>query len=414
MDQRNTEFANGVNAKDAWNMTQGGFRMDYYPSAANTLTIQGDLYGGVENRDSLLKHTNTNGQNVLARFTHLFSERSDLKIQAYFDRTWRETPHSVTPFSYRINTYDIDIQHRFSAGRQHNIVYGLAYRLQEDRSAASLVPLSRSMPLYSGFIQDEITLFPNFLKLTIGSKILHNIYSGFETQPGARITLTADRHHTIWAAVSRAVRTPTRFDTDLIRRLIKFQSEKVIAYELGYRVRPVDRLSLSLATFYNRYHDIRSIDSNASPTVPLVLANSQRAESWGFELSGSFQAMDWWRLRGGYTYFSKNIWPTSAKVLPASVDFEGVDPRHQCLLQSMMNLPRHLELDLVARYADQLPGSTFTAHIPAYFTFDIRLAWQYKRFEISLVGQNLAKDQHIETGRSQIPRSIYGRVTCQL
>jgi iron complex outermembrane receptor protein len=270
------------------------------------------------------------------------------------------------------------------------------------------------MPLYSGFIQDEITLFPNFLKLTIGSKILHNIYSGFETQPGARITLTADRHHTIWAAVSRAVRTPTRFDTDLIRRLIKFQSEKVIAYELGYRVRPVDRLSLSLATFYNRYHDIRSIDSNASPTVPLVLANSQRAESWGFELSGSFQAMDWWRLRGGYTYFSKNIWPTSAKVLPASVDFEGVDPRHQCLLQSMMNLPRHLELDLVARYADQLPGSTFTAHIPAYFTFDIRLAWQYKRFEISLVGQNLAKDQHIETGRSQIPRSIYGRVTCQL
>ncbi|MDO6432728.1 TonB-dependent receptor [Flavitalea sp. BT771] len=414
LDQRNTELAGGINAKDAWNMTQGGFRMDYYPSATNTFTLQGDLYSGVANKDSLLKHTVTNGQNVLARFTHLFSGSSDLKIQAYFDRTWRTTPHSATPFSYRINTYDIDIQHRFAAGKLHNIVYGIGYRLQEDEAAASLLPLSRNMPLYSGFVQDEITFVPNFLKLTIGSKFLHNIYSGFETQPGARITWTVDRRQTIWTAVSRAVRTPTRFDTDFIRRRLKFLSEKVIAYELGYRVRPLDRLSLSLASFYNRYHDIRSIDSNASPTVPLVLANSQRAESWGFELSGSFQALEWWRLRGGYTYFSKNIWPTSPKVLPASVDFEGVDPRHQCLLQSIMDLPRHLQLDLVARYADQLPGSTFTAHIPAYFTFDLRLAWQYKRFEISLVGQNLTKDQHKETGSSQIPRSIYGRVICQL
>jgi len=273
--------------------------------------------------------------------------------------------------------------------------------------------LSRSMPLYSGFIQDEITFVPNFLKLTIGSKFLHNIYSGFEIQPGARITWTPDRHHTFWTAVSRAVRTPTRFDTDLIRRIIKFKSEKVIAYELGYRVRPIDRLSLSLATFYNQYHDIRSIDSNASTTVPLVLANSQRAKSWGFELSGNFQAMEWWRLRGGYTYFSKDIWPTSAKVLPASVEFEGVDPKHQFLLQSIMDLPRHLQLDLVARYADQLPGSAFSIPIPAYFTFDVRLAWQYKHFEISLVGQNLPKDRHHETGPSQIPASFYGRVTCQ-
>src|SRR5882762_8303746 len=132
-------------------MTQGGFRMDYYPSRTNTLTVQGDLYSGVENKDSLLKHTVTNGQNVMARFTHLFSDRSDLKIQVYFDRTWRKTPHSVPPFLYRIDTYDADIQHRFSAGRQHNILYGIGYRLQRDRIGASLVPLSRNMPLYSGF-----------------------------------------------------------------------------------------------------------------------------------------------------------------------------------------------------------------------------------------------------------------------
>jgi iron complex outermembrane recepter protein len=351
---------------------------------------------------------------VLARFTHLFSDRSDLKAQIYFDRTWRKTPHSVKPFFYELNTYDADIQHRFPVGSRQSILYGLGYRLQQDHTARGLVPLNRDMPLYSGFVQDEITLAPELLKLTIGSKFLHDVFSGFEIQPSARITWTRDRQHTIWAAVSRAVRTPTRFDSDVTLSAIKFHSEKVIAYELGYRVQPVDRLSLSLAGFYNHYNDIRSIDSNASSTTPLILANSQRAESWGFELSGRFQAMEWWRLRGGYTYFNKSIWPTSAKVDPVSTEFEGVDPRHQFLLQSIMDLPRHLQLDLVARYADVLPAGSVTTRIPPYFTFDMRLAWQLRHFEISLVGQNLLEDQHIETGRSQIPRSIYGRVTCQL
>jgi iron complex outermembrane receptor protein len=270
------------------------------------------------------------------------------------------------------------------------------------------------MPLYSGFVQDEITVVPDFLKLTIGSKFLHNVFSGFEIQPSARLTWAPDRRHTIWIAVSRAVRSPTRFDSDLIRRIIKFKSEKVIAYELGYRIQPMNQLSLSLATFYNHYTDIRSIDSNASITTPLVLANSQRAESWGFELSGNFQATEWWRLRGGYTYFKKNIWSTNAKVAPVSAEFEGVDPLHQFLLQSIMDLPPHLQLDLVARYADQLPGGTFTTPVPAYFTFDTRLAWQFRSFEISLVGQNLLENQHIETGTSQIPRSIYGKIVWQL
>lgn len=388
--------------------------MDCYPSKTNTFTLQGDFYGGAENKDSLTRYTFTDGQNVLARFTHLFSDRSDLKIQAYFDRTWRKIPYTANPSFYQIYTYDADIQHRFPAGRRQSILYGIGYRLQQDNTARTFVPLSRNMPLYSGFIQDEITFVPDYLKLTIGSKFLHNVFSGFEIQPSARVTWTPDRGHTVWAAVSRAVRIPTRFDSDLITRTIQFKSEKVIACELGYRVRPVEQLSLSLATFYNHYNDIRSIDTNTIPSPPIVLANSQRAESWGFELSGNYQAMEWWRIRGGYTYFEKSIWSTSNKVAPLSAEFEGVDPRHQFLLQSIMDLPRHLQLDAVARYTDVLPAGTATRRIPAYFSFDVRLAWQFKQFEVSLVGQNLPEAQHIETGTSQIPRSIYGRVVCRL
>ena len=323
-DQKNTMLENGIGAKDAWNMTQGGFRMDYYPSKATSLTLQGDLYSGGEN-DSI-KRANTDGENVLARFTHHFSDKSNLTIQAYFDRTWRKTPNSASPFFYQLKTYDVDIQHRFPIGSRQSVLWGGSYRLQKDQTASAFVPLSRDMPLYSGFVQDEITFVPDQLKLTVGSKFLHNVFSGFEIQPSVRLAWTLNKRHTIWTAVSRAVRLPTRFDSDItVTPGLKFDSEKVIAYELGYRVRPLDQLSLSFATFYNKYTDLRSLDSTSSPKIPIVLANSQRAESWGFEFSGNFQATEWWRLRGGYTYFEKNIWATSAKVLPISAAFEGVD-----------------------------------------------------------------------------------------
>jgi iron complex outermembrane receptor protein len=388
--------------------------MDYYLSKANTLTVQGDFYGGVENNDSLTKRTVTDGQNVLTRFTHLFSDKSNLNIQLYFDRTWRKTPHSVNPFFYDLKTYDLDIQHRFQIGNRQGILWGVGYRLQQDQTARSFVPRNRNMPLYSAFIQDEIALVPNLLKLTIGSKFLHNVFSGFEIQPSARIAWTPVERHTIWSSVSRTVRTPTRFDSDITIRRLKFDSEKVIAYELGYRMRPLDQLILSFATFYNKYSDLRSLDSNSSAALPIVLANSQRAESWGFEFSGNFQATEWWRLRGGYTYFDKSIYATSPKVLPVSSAFEGVDSKNQFMFQSIMDLPRNLQLDLIGRYVDALPPATPTIPgVPAYFTFDARLAWRFKFFEISVVGQNLLEDEHSETGASKIPRTIYTRITCQ-
>ena len=414
-DQKSTRLIKGNDARDSWNMTQGGFRMDYYPSEKNTLTLQGDFYGGIANLDSLLKRTSTDGQNVLAHFKHLFSDKSDLTIKAYYDRTWRTTS-SALPFIYNLNTYDIDIQHHFQIGNRQSILWGGGYRLQQDKTARSFIPLSREMPLYSGFIQDEITLVPKLLKLTIGSKLLHNVFTGFEIQPSARIAWTPGDRHTIWTSVSRAVRTPSRFDADITvdPSIPKFDSEKVIAYELGYHIRPVDRLFLSFATFYNQYTDLRSLDSTSNTKFPIILANSQRAESWGFEFSSSFQATEWWRLHGGYTYFYKNISSTSPRVLPVSVAFEGVDPQNQIMLQSIMDLPKDLSLDISGRYVDVLPAVSATIPgTPSYITFDVRIARQFKYFEVSVVGQNLLENYHSETGVNEIPRSIYGRITCQ-
>ena len=422
-DQKSTNLENGKDAKDGWNMTQGGFRMDYYPSKANTLTLQGDFYGGIVN-DSV-KRANVDGQNVLARFTHSFSDQSSLVVRAYYDRTWRKTPNSSQPFFYELNTYDFDVQHRFSIGQKHSVLWGGAYRLQKDRTAGSFNPprtapsfnpVNRDMPLYSGFVQDEIALVPDKIKLTIGSKFLSNVFSGFEIQPSARVAWILDNKQTIWMAVSRAVRIPTRFDSDITGGTSKkFGSEKITACEVGYRIRPLEQLALSFATFYNQYHDLRSIDTLSSGPPPvLVLANSQRAESWGFEFSGNFQATNWWRLRGGYTYFDKNISATSPKVLPASNAFEGVDPKNIFMFQSIMDLRKSVQFDLVGRYTDVLPSiAASLPKVPPYFTFDARLAWHCKSFEISVVGQNLWEDRHSEVGTSKIPRTIYGKVTCR-
>lgn len=412
-DQKSTTLANGTDNKDGWNMTQGGFRMDYYPSKKNTFTLQGDFYGGLLNESA--KRNNVDGENVLARFAHSFSDQSNVVIRTYFDRTWRKTPNAVSPSFYELNTYDFDVQHRFSVGTKHSVLWGGAYRLQKDRIKAGLDPLNRDMPLYSAFVQDEITLMPEKLKLTVGSKYLNNVFSGSEFQPSARAAWILNNRHTLWAAVSRAVRIPTRFDYDLAGGRKNFSSEKITAYEVGYRVRPVDRLSLSLSVFYNRYHDLRSIDTISSGPPPVYgLANSQRAESWGFEFSGNFQATDWWRLRGGFTYFDKNISAVGAKVVPVSSAFEGVDPKNIFMLQSILDLRKNVHFDVVARYSDVLPS--IAAGIPkvaSYFTFDARLAWQYRCFEISVVGQNLWEDQHSEVGSSKIPRSVYGKITCR-
>jgi iron complex outermembrane receptor protein len=404
LDQHPTVLDNGTSAYDGWKTTQGGFRMDAYPSASNIFTLQGDFYEGTENKGT--KFAKIDGQNILSRFTHSFSDRSDVKVQVYFDRTWRETPNGIpTPFNYELKTYDIDVQHRFSLGKRQSIVYGLAYRLQDDRASKSLVPLNRQMPLYSAFIQDEISY--RWFKFTFGSKFLDNIFSGFEYQPSARIAITPNAHHTVWASVSRSVRIPSRFDADLLAP-VKFKSEKVIAYELGYRVRPVDQLSLSIATFYNNYSDVRSLNSYPSPTV--VLANSQRAESYGAEINATLHATEWWQFRCGYTYFKKNLFATDDNVLPVSKEFEGVDPENQFMFQSIMDVDKDWGIDLTGRYIDELPTTSLTSHIPAYFALDMRIAYQFNHFEISVTGQNLLEEQHNETGASRIPRSVYGKI----
>ena len=420
-DRESTLLPSGGQATNDWRMGQGGLRLDWLPPSGDILTFQADGYSGAIEQPGP-GDTTVDGQNVLGRWTHPLGQDSDLTLQTYFDRTHRRIP---TTFAEDLDTFDIDFQYRFPLGQRQSIMIGAGYRLMHDSVNNSpnlaFLPARRNLQLFSGFLQDEITLVPERLQVTIGSKLEHNDYSGWEAQPSARIAWTPNQQQTVWAAVSRAVRSPSRIDRELfvpgappflLAGGPGFESENVIAYELGYRIRPEPRLTLSLAAFFNEYDDIRSVEPLASNTNTLVIGNGRRAEAWGAELSGSYQVTDWWRLRGGYTYLRRHTF-----LKPGSQDLngpqaEGNDPEHQFSLQSMLDLPCHFELDCNLRYVDTLPSPS----VPSYFTVDVHLAWHPRpNLEFAIVGQNLCADQHPEFGaagaRQEIPRSVYGKVT---
>jgi len=418
-DRNSAVLPNGDDANNDWNMTQGGFRADWLPTEANTITIQGDAYSGAAEqlaRDDLIM----DGQNLLGRWSHRFSDDSELTVQTYFDRTWRHAPGQ---YAEDLKTYDFDLQHAFTLGERQRVTWGGGYRLMQDdfhnSPELAFFPAERDLQLFSAFLQDEISLVPDRLKLTLGSKLEHNDYSGFEFEPSARLSWTIDDHQTIWSAISRAVRSPSRIDTEvrapgespfLLIGNSDFESEELLALELGYRVRPHRRVSLSVATFYNFYDNIRSVE----PISPgsYSIQNKNEAESWGVEFSGTYQPTDWWRLRGGYTFLNTDVHRTEGGLDINQGRAEGNDPQNQVVLQSMVNLPRGFELDLTARYVDTLPSP----NVPSYFAFDARLGWRVTtNLDLSVVGQNLCDNQHPEFGaaatRQEIPRSIYGKVS---
>lgn len=433
-DRDHTLLEDGSANRDSWAVSQTGMRIDWDPSERSDLTIQSNFYmgeamtnGGPPPGDTL--SSTYDGQNALAKWTYSFSPQSEIVIQGYYDRTWRRDPPST--ISDELVTYDLDIQHRFQMGAAHNMLWGVEYSNRNDHSSnstelAGFVPPDRNLDLYSAFIQDEITVVPERVKFTIGSKLLHNVYTGFEIQPSARWTWLPAAGHAVWAAVSRAVRTPSRFDVDYRIPVFdlppdiphvaggpNFESEKVIAYEAGYRVMPSASLTLSLALFYNRYDDLYSVET-VPGTAVVEIQNGMEGNSRGIELSGIWEVADRLRVRGGYTYFDKTIRNKPGHNFDPS--YAGYDPNHQFVLHFLSDLPGNFQADLVGRFVGRLPESQIVglSEVPAYFNLNARLAWTYRKLELSVNGQNLLGETNQEYGTNKIPRNIYGKIALQL
>jgi len=418
-DRDSTVFPNGQESGNDYHMGQGGFRLDWEASDANSLTLQGDVY---ESRTSATVTSDVvnQGGNVLGRWSHTVSEYSDFKLQIYFDQARRDTPGQ---YRDALDTYDVDFQHRLPLGRRNDFVWGAGYRLVEDDfrpGALAFVPQRRSLQTFSAFAQDEIALVKDWLHLTLGTKLEHNDYTGFEVEPSARLAWKLSQQQALWAAISRAIRAPSRIDRDLVVPPATFgspdfESEKLRAYELGYRVQPREQLSFSLAGFYNDYNDIRSEEQvNPPAPFPLVFGNGQKGASYGAELTADYHVTNWWRLRAGHTELRVHIRPEPGSTDNSHGKAEAADSNHYFTLRSSFDLPQHFEFDPAFRYVSRITNTI--AAVPGYSELDLRLAWKPRpKVELSVVGQNLLHDHHVEYGvlptLQEIERTVFVRLT---
>lgn len=417
-DRDHTELANGNSVHDSWNKQQAGFRLDS-ANGDDQLTLQGDVYDGSIDQQ-IGSDKSISGGNLLGRWNRALDGGANIQVQTYYDHTDRDYPGV---FSEKLDTYDIDAQHHFQWGQSNDMVWGGGYRLmldQVDNSAnLAFLPANRRLALANLFAQDTIALNPR-LKLTLGARVEHNSYTGLEFQPNARLAWKLNDKSLLWTSISKAVRTPSRIDAEFfipakapffLTGNPDFKSEKLTAYELGYRVEPTANTSLSISTFYNVYDELRSVESSASGGFPFMLGNKLKGDTYGVEMWGTYRVNDWWRLSAGYNHLEKRLSVKSSSSDTTSVRGLDVDPSEQFSLRSAMNLAQNTELDVAVRTVTGLSAS----QVPSYTALDARLGWAIKKgLELSLSGFNLLDGRHPEFGslasRSELDRSVYLRM----
>lgn len=424
-------LANGQSAKDGWQSGQGGFRVDHYPQPDTHLTWQAD--STVSDLDDHLSEDYS--VNTLGRWTRQLGERSSAEVQAYYDHTDYGHPSQL---DFTFDTLDLTAQHTFGLGERNDVIWGLGYRLlftHYDQTMPLLqVPHGEAdRQLFNAFVQDEFKLVPDKLTLTAGTKIEHNDFTGFEIEPNVRATFKPCEQQTVWAAVSRSVRTPAEFDARnsfgsvvappivgpggglYIPTLVgnpAVKSEELWAYELGYRIQPARRVSVDLASFYNQYshlinwgQTVQFVPGSPVGIVEIPTENYLHGDTYGGEASVTVAPTDAWRLTASYSL-----------ILGSAITRQGLitttAPRHQAMLRSACDFTKHISLDAQLRYVDSIPS------VSSYVTADARLSWRPNgHLEVSLVGENLLSRQHFEQGSalfvvaSEVPRGFYGMVT---
>lgn len=394
------QLPDGSSAHDGWSKTQGGMRLDW-GRAQDAATLQADIYRAAENQlgtpDGMVS-----GGNVLARWLRRFSDRSDVQVQGYYDQTERFGPPGSGAFV--LHTFDLELQQHDAVGSVQQLVWGAGERRSAygitDSAALLFVPDHRTLTLGDVFAQDTVSL-TSAAYLVAGLKLENDPYSGWSALPDLRASWNVTATSLWWAALSRAIRSPTPFDTDVGEKLGQvlflsgnpdFQPERLTAYQLGYRSQPSPLVSLSLNGYYNRYDALRTVELSPGPAV-LEWGNLMRGDIYGLELWADLQVAPWWRLAPGIRTAHEQF-----EFLPGSTGLLGVaqagnDPGYQASLTSSMDLWRGLSLDASLRYVSALPDPALSG----YYDLTAKLGWQLARtLQLALVGQNLLQGRHLQ------------------
>jgi iron complex outermembrane receptor protein len=450
-------FENGVGSKglDAWQTTRFGFRADTALGSSDSLTVSGNLIrtsaGDRWIEASLFSPTGfqiadrtqrADVGHLLARYSRLGDDGSETIVQTYLAHNRLEVIDRVDE---RRTTADLDVQHRPRSAGMHDLVWGFNYRVSRDEISGqgiiAVAPARRNITLGSAFVNDEITLVPEQLRATLGLRLERNSFTGTEPQGHVRLAWTPSRTRTLWAAYSRAVRTPSRAESDLQFDLAvmparppvpavltrspapkgSLSAEVVKAFELGYRQQFGIDLALDVAVFRNRYEQLltgglggQTFAMQPMPHVVQLIdrSKSQTAVTRGLELALDWRAQRHWRLQAIYSHFdvATTVGTGDPVADGAALARTANSPRHQWALRSSLAMGKAGEFEARLRRVTEVQAS-----IPAYTELDLRYALRpMPGLTLSISGENLLHARHAEfkpdllpSEPLQVPRSVH-------
>jgi iron complex outermembrane recepter protein len=452
----NLTLPSGQSAADGWHMFHSGFRSDWTLSPHDTMTVQGDFMQTGEGQTISVVFANalplmrtfndsvtTGAGNFLARWNHTLSNGSTMSLQVYYDRYDRhdEGVHEG------LNTLDFDFQHHLRIGSRHDVVWGVGYRSTSDTHTAgygkTYLPLSQANNLFSVFAQDQIRIAES-LSLTLGTKLEHQPYTGFQFEPSAQLVWTPTARQTVWMSASQAVKEVSREEEGLqidpytftlpgggfgvaqYNGNPKSQAERFRDFEIGYRAQASKQFSVDVTAFAGFYHNLETLDpgepyftTDQGPhlVLPFFFGNTASAHTSGAEVFANWNATSRWRISAGYSAIHLNL------ILdPGSQDIDEREradntPENQVQVRSQVNLTRNLEWDSAAYYVGHLRDGG-NGPVPAYTRVDTRLGWRFgTHIELSLAGQNLLAPRHAEfhdayeVNHTLVERSVLGKIT---
>ncbi|HEX4635695.1 MAG TPA: TonB-dependent receptor [Rhizomicrobium sp.] len=389
-------------SRTGWVRNQGGFRLDQKFDGDN-LTLQGDAYA---NSTPGTASKRNRGYNLNTRWSHELASGSSLEMQAYNDESSQIV---VGQLREQLDTADLQVQHNTALWWNDTFIWGGEYRHSKEAIYSSTSffanPVTH-LDIENLFAQDSFHLLDR-LKVTTGIKIENSSFSNVDFMPDLRLAWQMTDTDMLWASVSRAVRTPSKVDRQLqvpgfLLPSPRFHSEKLTAYEAGYRGQPLESLSLSLSLYYNLYDDLRTESYTPVTIAPAQLRNGITGDSYGAEAWAKYALTDWWRLSLGANWLQR-----TEHLKPNRVDLTfgqslGQDPPYQAQLRSEMNVLEDWEFDAALRSIghvkarDATTGNTKVL-VGAYTEMDVRVGWRAtSTTEISLEGFNLLNPRHLE------------------
>ncbi len=450
--RRAPQFHTDARPFDSWASGQAGFRLDWRNAGRDELTVQGDAYKA-ELGESVRVTTfappssflvddpvDLNGANLRANWRRSLSGASDVSVQLYVDRTYR----LGTDFGERRLTFDADAIHRWRMSSRHEVTWGLGARTSPSTliptyGFSDFQPREHTFNVLSAFAQDALTVVPDRLSLTGGLKLERNTYTGVELQPSARAMWTPSGRHTVWAAVTRAVRTPSRVDEDIAVAILAatnpliygvisgnraLEPETVVGTEAGYRALLRPSVYLDVSTFTNRYDNLvdlgppttgmRTTEGVTYTALTFPWINGNQGLTRGVEIAPRWQVSPRLRLTGSYSFLDISLDAKRANTSPVTLPaLEGTTPRHRLVVQSFFSPGKGVTIDPAYRYVSARRSPV----IEAYHTLDIHLGVPLGRgVELAVVGQNLLEPHHAEWARDpgpavEIRRAAYASVT---